>query len=235
MLRIGICDDSAPARLSLRASICAVLPDAVLYEFSSGEGVTSWLDKHPAALDLLFLDIEMGGISGMDAARTIRQHNDDLLLVFVTGYPDYVFDGYAVRALDYLIKPVQPARLHDVLTRAQAALDRAAPTIFSVRNTDGLFRVPYRDILYFYSDRRLVHLVARQAEYTFYGRLDEVAAQVGARFVRIHQRYLVRADAPDHVQDSAVYLGTLRLPVSRANRQTAMAAFARAMLGEELL
>lgn len=234
MLRIGICDDSAEARLALRAAVSRFLSDCTFYEFSTGEGADGWLQKHPGTLDLLFLDIEMPGISGMDAARRIRSRDADLLLVFVTGYPDYVFDGYAVGALDYLIKPVQPDRLHAVLGRAQAALGKAAPSCFVVQNADGMFRVLKRDILYFYSDRRLVHLVSRGADYAFYDKLDTVAEAVGPDFVRIHQRYLVRADAPDRVEDAAVWLGTTRLPISRANRQAAMAAFARAMLGEAL-
>ena len=99
-----------------------------------------------------------------------------------------------------------------------------------MHNSDGLFRVPKRDILYCYSDRRQVHLIARTAEYTFYDKLDQAEAALGAGFVRNHQRYLVRISAIDRIEHSAVFLGNLRLPISRANRAAVMAACARGML-----
>src|SRR5699024_8928811 len=140
------------------------------------EGLLSWLTKHPNTIDLLFLDIEMGQMSGMDVARAIRAQNQRLHIVFLTGYADYVFDGYAVRALDYLLKPLSMDKLSSVLERAAHELENDAPETFSVHNTDGLFRVPKRDILYCYSDRRQVHLITRTAEYTFYDKLDQVEA-----------------------------------------------------------
>lgn len=230
MLRIGICDDAAAARLALHSALERLSPGCVCYEFSSGEGLLSWLAKHPNTIDLLFLDIEMGQMSGMDVARAIRAQDQRLHIVFLTGYADYVFDGYAVRALDYLLKPLSMDKLSSVLERAALELKNDAPETFSVHNTDGLFRVPKRDILYCYSDRRQVHLIARTAEYTFYDKLDQVEAALGAGFVRIHQRYLVRISAIDRIEDSAVFLGNLRLPISRANRAAVMAACARGML-----
>lgn len=222
MLRIGICDDAAAARLALHSALERLSPSCVCYEFSSGEGLLSWLVKHPNTIDLLFLDIEMGQMSGMDVARAIRAQDQRLHIVFLT--------GYAVRALDYLLKPLSMDKLSSVLERAAHELENDAPETFSVHNSDGLFRVPKRDILYCYSDRRQVHLIARTAEYTFYDKLDQVEAALGAGFVRIHQRYLVRISAIDRIEDSAVFLGNLRLPISRANRAAVMAACARGML-----
>ena len=106
-----------------------------IFEFSSGEGVLGWFANHTAELDLLFLDIEMNAIDGMEAARRIREQNQTIQLVFVTGYADYVFDGYSVGALDYLMKPVQPERLDQVLVRTFAALHRTADTVYLCHNS----------------------------------------------------------------------------------------------------
>ena len=232
MLRIGICDDAAAARLALRSALERLLPGCLPYEFSSGDGLLSWLDKHPNTMDLVFLDIEMDGTSGMDTARTIRARDSRLLIVFVTGYPDYVFDGYTVRALDYLLKPIQIDKLACVLARAQEQLADDAPEIFTLRNTGGIFRVPKREILYFYSDRRLVHLITAHADYTFYDKLDHTAQLAGPDFVRIHQRYLVNARAVSAVVGASVQVGEARLPISRSLHQQATMALARAMVGE---
>lgn len=237
MLRIGICDDEAGARSALSNAIRSLLePDGeelFIYEFSSGEGALGWLNKHTGELDLLFLDIEMNGISGMDTARRIRETDSRLLLVFVTGYADFVFDGYAVSALDYIMKPAQTDQLAAVMRRVYGALQMQSPDMFILRNADGIYRLPKSDILYFYSDRRLVTAVTRDKEYSFYGKLDEVEQGIGNGFVRTHQRYLVRGATVDHIEGSNVFIQGTALPISRANRQSAMLALARAMLGTE--
>ena len=102
--------------------------------------------------------------------------------------------------------------------------------MFLCRNTDGLFRIPKKSIRYFCSDRRQVTCVTDTRRISFYARLDEVAGQVGASFVRIHQRYLVRAGAVDRVEGSTVVIGADKLPVSRSYQSTALADIARAML-----
>ena len=234
MLRIGICDDAAEARLSLRAMVERLLEKRAVeyqvYEFSSGEGLLGWMEKHTGEVDLVFLDIEMGGMNGMEAAKALRAQSDILQLVFVTGYTDYVFDGYAVGALGYVMKPPQAEQIENVLTRALAAQFNEADKVFLCRNTDGLFRIPKKSIRYFCSDRRQVTCVTDTRRISFYARLDEVAEQVGTPFVRIHQRYLVRAGAVDRVEGSTVVIGADRLPVSRSYQSTALADIARAML-----
>ena len=99
MLRIAICDDESRARDALRCSLEKILleeTEAVAYEFSSGSGAVRWLKQHSGEIDLLFLDVEMQGMSGMEAAQQIRDFDQKIIIVFVTGYPDFVFDGYRV-------------------------------------------------------------------------------------------------------------------------------------------
>ena len=128
MLRIGICDDIYDARLVLRAALERVLEkrrvQGQFREFSSGEGLLRWLESHAGELDLVFLDMEMGELDGMETARRLRAADAGLQLVFVTGYAEHVFDGYSVGALGYLLKPPKAEQLEEVLDRAQAALVR---------------------------------------------------------------------------------------------------------------
>ena len=234
MLRIGICDDNASARLTLRAALERSLEgqraEGRFFEFSSGEGLLGWMNKHVGELDLVFLDLEMGALNGMETARRLRQMDETLQLVFVTGYAEHVFDGYAVGALGYLIKPPAPEQLDGVLSRAAAALVGGGEKLFVCRSGDTLYRIPRQRILYFSSDRRQVTCVTDQRSCTFYGKLDEVEREVGRGFVRVHQRYLVRAGAVERVEGGQVFLGELALPISRANRSAALAALTRAAL-----
>ena len=128
MLRIGICDDLADARLVLRSLLERILENRKIqgqfFEFSSGETLLRWYDHHAGELDIIFLDMELHEIDGMETARRLRNADTGLQLVFVTGYADHVFDGYSVGALGYLLKPPKPEQLEAVLDRAQAALYR---------------------------------------------------------------------------------------------------------------
>lgn len=236
MLAIGLCDDNYDARLALRAALERHLESqgqrARLLEFSSGEGLLGWLDKHPGELNLIFLDMEMGDLNGMDTARQLRKRDETLPLVFVTGYPDHVFEGYQVGALAYLLKPPTPQQLEDVLTRAAAALLRSEDQVYLCRRGEITYRIPRKDILYFTSDRRQVTCVTKDAVYAFYGKLDQVAQELGDTFVRIHQRYLVKVQAVDKVAGNQVFLGDTVLPISRSCHAGAMIALTRAALEE---
>lgn len=234
MLRVGICDDSAEARVALRAALERVLDrrkgEGAFFEFSSGEGLLRWLEKHAGELDMVFLDIEMGELDGMETARRLRAADEGLQLVFVTGYTDYVFDGYSVGALGYLMKPPRPEQLDEVLDRGLEARLREGDKAFVCRSGETMYRIPKKSIRYFASDRRQVTCVSSARTYVFYGKLDEVERAVGEGFVRIHQRYLVRSAAVDRLEGSQVFVGEEALPVSRACRSAALAALARTAL-----
>ena len=115
--------------------------------------------------------------------------------------------------------------------RAQGALVRELDRAYICRSGDTHYRIPIANILYFVSDRRQVTCVTEGRGYTFYGKLDAVAEEVGAGFVRVHQRYLVRAGAVDRMEGGEVVLRDgQHLPVSRSCQQSALLALTRAEL-----
>ena len=199
MLNIGICDDQVEVRQLLSATIERQLgigeKDLNFFDFSSGEGLIKWLEKNTGKLDILFLDIEMGEMNGMETAARIRELKDDVIIIFVTSYKDYVFDGYKVGAIGYLTKPVNKDKLSETLGRALGMIEQKAPDVYLISNKDGLYRVPKKQIQYFCSDKRQVVLVTERHRFPFYAKLDEVADELGEDFGRIHQRALVRAGA----------------------------------------
>ena len=104
MLRIGICDDLADARLVLRGQLKRALEalgqEGGFWEFSSGETLLQWYKNHAGELDLIFLDLEMRRLDGMETARRLRAGDEGLQLVFVTGHEEQVFEGYSVDRLE---------------------------------------------------------------------------------------------------------------------------------------
>lgn len=237
MLRIGICDDNSEARFVLRSSLERISEarsiETVIYEFSSGENALKWLHSRAGETDILFLDIEMDGIDGMETARKIRQTDSTLVIIFVTGYSDYVFDGYSVNALDYIMKPASSERLDAVLTRALGALHIQTDDVFICKNSDGSYRIPKSSIIYFSSDKRVITCHSKDRDYSFYDKLDNVAEDVGSSFIRIHQRYLINAKEVKKLSGDEVSLDKIILPVSRAYRQGAASALARSLMEEK--
>ena len=109
-------------------------------------------------------------------------------------------------------------------------LDRA----YICHSGDTHYRIPFSGILYFSSDRRQVRCITEGRSYLFYSKLDTVAQEVGQSFIRVHQRYLVRAGAIDRIENGEVILlNGERLPVSRSCQQSALLALARAELEGE--
>lgn len=233
MLRIAICDDETAARDALRIQLEKILiedAEEIVYEFSSGTNAASWLANHPGEIDLLFLDVEMKGLSGMETAEKIRTFDEQILIVFVTGYSEYVFDGYLVGAMDYLMKPASKEKLRQLIGRVRVKSEQEEPRTFTLKNMDGTWRFRLFDILYFYSDRRKVILVTARGEYSFYARLDEIEKQLSPDFVRIHQRYLIHPAHVDFLNSESVTICGRDLPCSRRYRETALPRIARTMM-----
>lgn len=234
MLRIAICDDIYDARQQLRSNLEWLLErremEASFVEFSAGEHLLRWMKTHSGEVDLIFLDMKMGELDGMETARLLRETDASVQLVFVTSYADRVFDGYSVGALGYLMKPPEPKDLEPIVSRALSQLYQNEDKTYFCRYGDVTYRIPYQKIRYFASERRKITCVTSERRFTFYDKLDNVAAQVGSRFVRIHQRYLVYAPAVDCVSSAEVKIGNETLPISRSFRQGALLALTRTSL-----
>ena len=133
-------------------------------------------------------------------------------------------------------REARPCHYEWVLSLREQCVEKGIPFQFHQTGAnfvkDGrVFRIPRRSIRYFVSDRRQVTCVTEGRDYTFYGKLDAVAEEVGAGFVRVHQRYLVRAGAVDRMEGGEVVLRDgQHLPVSRSCQQSALLALTRAEL-----
>lgn len=234
MLRIGILDDEEKARENLIFSLQRLFHkeenDLDIVEFQTGEELISWLQKREGEIDICFLDIEMDGMNGMDTAKKIRSFNQQVNLIFVTGYEDYVFDGYSVGAVGYLMKPFSEKNLNETVNLAISRMFQKETEVYTIQNKDGLFRLPLSDILYFYSSGRKVTAVTALREYSFYGKMSEAEERAGKDFMRIHQRYLVRADKVDSVEGEQVRIGEITLPVSRNYQKAVLMSFMKLML-----
>ena len=232
MLQIAIADDEKKPRRALRDILEPWLElQAVpcqLWEYESGEKLCEGYRKYH--FDLIFLDIEMEGMNGMETARQLRSIDQHGILIFVTAYPDYVFQGYEVRAFHYILKPYQEKRLLDITARALEEIQQGDNDFYLLPQGAGSCRLNLRDTLYFRSEGRYITAFACSGEKSFRGKLNDLESQLPGYFVRIHQRYLVNIRQVSRTGDSFAVIGSEKLPVSRSHKQAFLIAFAGAML-----
>lgn len=234
MLHICICDDEKIQRSELKSVISTQLElkgiGFSVDECENGESLKSILLKNKNYFDIIFLDIEMDGMNGVETARQIRTLNDTVVIIFVTGFADYVFDGYEVKALNYILKPYKKEKIADVLSEALKQIDSIQNDFFIVQLNSNSYKLRFRDIIYFASDRRKIKVIADQNTYEFYGKLDDIEKELPDFFIRIHQRYLVNLNFVLSIENNYVDIDGEKLPVSRKKYQDVMIAFAKTML-----
>ena len=232
MVKIGICDDEPEMRKPLRQILEQVLQlqgvEYLISESESGEELTagiSYLDT-----DILFLDIEMKNLDGIDTAKLLRRKGMKGIIIFVTAYPDFVFQGYEVHAFHYILKPYRKEKIEEVLRQALHELDLSKEQYFVIEQKARVIRIPLSQTIAFQSDRRKVEALLEEDFVAFYGRIDEVYRELPSCFIRIHNRYIVNLNYVTTLERDRCILGSRSFPVSRAFRQELETAFARAML-----
>src|SRR5204863_4010733 len=113
VVMVAIVDDAAPARSELRPLLAAQKEVEVVGGAASAADAATLVGR----CDVLFLDVEMPGASGLDLARLLRGAAEPPVVVFITAHAEYAVDAFAVEAFDYLLKPVDPERLARVVER----------------------------------------------------------------------------------------------------------------------
>ena len=165
-------------------------------------------------LQILLLDIEMGPMDGVTMARTLRKDNDGVQIIFVTGYSDYIADGYEVEALHYLMKPVAEEKLDAVLDRAAEKLGSNARVLL-LECPDEVVRLPLYQIRSAEVQGNYVTIHAK-TDCTVKMTLRDLEARLDDSFFRLGRSALVNLGYIARVTKTAVTLtdGTV-LPLPR--------------------
>lgn len=206
-LRIAICDDSATDRdylaglarrwagQRLHTVQLALYPSAESFLFAYAEDKT---------VQILLLDIEMGKMDGVTMARTLRKDNDGVQIVFITGYSEYIADGYEVEALHYLMKPVDEDKLFSVLDRAADKLCRNEQ-VLTLELSGETVRLPVYQIRYAEVQGNYVTVHAK-SDYTAKMTLSELETRLDDSFFRLGRSALVNLGYVARVTKTAVTL-----------------------------
>ena len=182
--------------------------------FSSAEQFLFQAEELPP-FDLLLLDIEMGRMNGVELARRVREYDSRVQMVFITGYPDFIAEGYEVSALHYLMKPVSREKLFSVLDRAAAALNRQTRTVLLPVGKETVC-LAADGILYAESQGHYMIVYTQSGQYKCRMTASELESLLGRGFVRCHRSVVVGLRHVARVTKTAVYLnGGTELPLGK--------------------
>ena len=189
-------------------------------EYTNG---TDLIERYRPCFDLIFLDIEMPGINGMEAARKIRETDQEVILVFITNIAQYAIKGYEVGALDFILKPLRYKPFEIKMDHMVRQIERKQGKSIVITANDAVRKVAVADILYVevINHRLIYHLQNETIELR--GSLKSAEDQlIGQDFARCNSSYLVNLQYVRGIRDGLALVGNDRLPISRARKKEFM-------------
>ncbi|SCJ46541.1 Probable transcriptional regulatory protein YehT [uncultured Clostridium sp.] len=217
-LVIGICDDEVLHRDILKDYITKILDDDgldyKLVEYCSGEDLVESYDK--CKLDILFLDIQMDKLSGMDAARKIRESDKNVEIIFTTSIVQYVFEAYEVKAYRYLVKPL---RYEDLKKQLKLCINDYLDknSMISIESNKETIVIPIGEILYAEVMRKEVTIYTENKDFTIEISMKRIEKKlINYSFFRCHHSYLVNLKKVNELKNKSVFINNKEIPVSRS-------------------
>lgn len=205
--KLAICDDITDDRKYI-LHLCEEWAQKSGYslqirEFSSAENFLFQYEEEND-FDILLLDIEMDAMDGVTLAKKLRQENDTVQIVFVTGYSDYIAEGYEVSALHYLMKPVKVEKLAVVLDRAVEKLGKNERMLY-LKNSGEMIRIPCYQIRYIEVQLNYITIHAKEV-YTVKRTLGDVSKELDERFYRVGRSFIVNLQYISRVTSKEIIL-----------------------------
>ena len=222
IVQIGICDDQKEIREMIIDKVKKLYPAEDIVSYGSGQEVLDALHLP----DILFLDIQMPGMDGLETAGELRKLNRQMIIIFVTVTGDYVFRSFDVGAFHYLIKPFEDEKFEEVLHNAvrqyrerkteRTGIKKEMPSLMVTANGKHI-TIPMEDVVYAEVFNRKIIIHTMDADIEFYGKMKELEKKAGDDFYRSHRAYLINLNFIRKYDAKTIYLENAQVPVSKQN------------------
>lgn len=239
MVRIALCDDDRDFMNSLQTQIEDWFKNndgfnhkVVLDKYDSSERFSSCLSEK--MYDIVFLDVEMPKLNGMELAREIRSKMPWVIILFLTSHSEFAPDGYRVQALRYITKSRLDSQLSEAITAAMENFDKIETGSLIIKNYGSINRVPYRDIVYVHHQLRCSEIITvSQGTLRDNSGIKEIFGAISSeRFVFIERGTFINIDYVQKLEESKVVLKNgISLLVSRRNISQVKQAIATVLGG----
>ena len=217
MVRIGICDDEQYMSDTIRVMVSGFFRkrniEIMIMQFSSGEELLNY-DKQ---IDILFLDIEMKGIDGLETARKLRRRKFKGLLIFITVLREMVFQSFEVQPYDYLVKPIEEQYFEKMMERLLVSMKNASEENLLIQKGYESWIISIEDIVYCeIIDRKIYLHLASSEVIDYYDRIENLEKKLGHSFFRCHRSFLIHLKYLKGYKNGTAYMENGReIPVSR--------------------
>ncbi|MGL4735849.1 MAG: LytR/AlgR family response regulator transcription factor [Cellulosilyticaceae bacterium] len=197
MLKIGLCDDQPffITQLSeILNQIASVHHIALeITSFESGETLLNFCSNHPNYFDILFLDILMTGLNGIDTASQIRRLCGDVYIIFVTSSKEYALDSYSVNAYSYILKPFTYSDIAPKFLALHEKITYHKKNVIYVKNNQDIYTLHLDEVIYFESNLRKITAFMNNGEkISFYNKMSKLEEEINSSlFLRCHRSFLV--------------------------------------------
>ncbi len=186
-MEIAVADDEKVIRDYICGLIKKQYPEYNLSAYGTGEELLA-AEK---SFDIIFLDIHMEGINGIETAKMLREKSDDTIIIFITALKEYVFEALDLYAFHYLLKPIDEKKLSGVLKKATEAVKHSKSNRLFIKTKN--ITIAQSDIIYIEScgKKANIHIVGKNKPIEIYASMDEFEKQLGESFYRCHRAYIV--------------------------------------------
>ena len=217
MINIGICEDELHYRVNIKDMLGDILStysiNYKIYEFSSGEEL---LSNYPKDLDILIMDIQMKIINGMDTARKIREFDQNLEIIFMTSFSEFMQEGYEVKAYRYILKPISERKISRNILPCINEIMKKKNNYLTINVKNYVDRIKIDSIVYIETDRPNILIYTNDNKYTTkmsISKIDKILREHG--FFRCHNSYIVNLKLVESMNSNTIKIGEKYIPISK--------------------
>lgn len=221
MIRIAIVEDDKNYAEMLKKYIIRYENESgqrfQVFTFEDGEDVA---ENYKASYDIILMDIEMRFMDGMTAAEEIRKNDSEVVIIFITNMPQYAMKGYAVEALDYVLKPINYFAFSQRIDRALNRMGRRCSRYLNVTYRGGIRKLDISSIFYIEVQNHDLIYHTKDGIVSQRGTMKELEAGLEKEnFFRCSKCYLVNLEHVEALEGSSIIVGGEEVQVSRARKK----------------
>ncbi|WP_250672993.1 LytTR family DNA-binding domain-containing protein (plasmid) [Paraclostridium ghonii] len=217
MINIAICEDELHYRLKVKAILEEILNlnsiNCNIYEFSCGEDL---LKNYPKNLDILIMDIQMKLINGMDTARRIREFDENLEIIFMSSFSEFMQEGYEVKAYRYILKPINEKIFSKNILPCIEEIIRNRNNYLTLNVKNYIDRIRIDSIIYIETARPNILIYTFNNMYTIkmsISKIENILKKYG--FFRCHNSYIVNLKLVESMNSSFIIVEGKEIPISK--------------------
>lgn len=227
MIKIALCDDELTALDNLKLKVTDYIQNKNLEcnitLFLSGDSLLASSDF----FDIIFLDIKMNGISGMEVAKRLRQAEKESHLVFVTSLKEYVFDAFDVDAVNYLLKPIEEHKLMATMDKIISNIAKSSNVFLILQSGHEIKKLKLAEIFYAEVFNHKVFIHTKDGIQNYNKKIDHLNSELSEDFFRCHRSYILNfKHVKSYGQGFATLTNGQKIPVAKRRQQE----FSKALL-----